>query len=58
MTIGGFRADERRGTGFVIDSDSGVVPDGTTDIDVTLTMTRTDGASNDGYADSLSLVFN
>jgi hypothetical protein len=35
----------------------GYVPAGTRKVVVTITMTRTAGSYNDGYADSLSLTF-
>ncbi len=50
-------ADRGNVTGLLPRSTSGNVPTGTRQIDVLLQMTRTDGASNDGYADNLSLVF-
>jgi len=49
-------ADRNRATGLVLRSASAPVPPGTRRIAVTLTMTRTEGTSNDGYADNLSLT--
>jgi hypothetical protein len=49
-------ADRDRATGLVLRTASAPVPPGTRRIAVTLTMTRTDGTSNDGYADNLSLT--
>lgn len=43
-------------TGMVPRSAQGLVPVGTRRAEITLTCTRTSGASNDGYADNLSLV--
>ncbi len=49
-------ADRNNLTGLLARSTTGVVPTGTRDILVTLTMSRLAGAVNDGYADNLSLV--
>ena len=49
-------ADRGNGTGLLFRTASGVVPQGTRSIVVGLTQTRSAGAENDGYADSLSLV--
>lgn len=49
-------SDRGSRTSFLQRSASGVVPKGTRKIVVTVTMTRRDGAYNDGYADNLSLV--
>ncbi len=43
-------------TGLLLRETTGHVPVGTRFIDVALTMTRTAGSYNDGYADNLSLV--
>ncbi|MCY2966244.1 MAG: hypothetical protein NT069_21870 [Planctomycetota bacterium] len=43
-------------TGLLPRSSFGAIPVGTRTIDVTLWMTRVDGAYNDGYADNLSLI--
>jgi hypothetical protein len=42
-------------TGLLLQSTSGTVPSGATQVVVTLTMTRLEGTYNDGYADSLDL---
>ena len=49
-------ADRSNATGFVFRTTNGKVPKGTSKIVVTLTMTRTAGSANDGYADNLSLT--
>lgn len=57
-TIGPVTETDRMGTtGFLQETMDGSVPKGTRSVDVLLTMIRTDGANNDGYADDLSLVF-
>jgi CSLREA domain-containing protein len=57
IAIGGFSAADRGNlTGLLPESKSGFIPAGARSIDVTLEMTRTNGARNDGYADNLSLV--
>lgn len=48
--------DRGNATGLLLRQTSGLVPVGTRFIDLQLTMTRQDGAFNDGYADDLSLV--
>lgn len=50
-------ADRQNATGLLQRKASGKVPPGTVKLVVTLRMTRTDGAYNDGYADNLSLIF-
>ena len=50
-------ADRASATGFVQRSSSGAVPSGTRTVLVVLSMVRTAGTANDGYADDLSLVF-
>jgi hypothetical protein len=54
--IGPVTEAERDGqTGLLQESTSGIVPPGATMVVLTLTMTRVEGAYNDGYADSLDL---
>lgn len=56
-TLGPVTSADRNGVSALLQrSQNGGVPSGTKVIRVTLTMTRTDGADNDGMADSLSLV--
>jgi hypothetical protein len=43
-------------TGLLFRDTQGAIPEGTRRIKVLLTMTRADGAYNDGYSDNLSLV--
>ena len=50
-------ADRAEATALVQRSATGVVPAGTARLRVALTMTRTDGSDNDGYADSLYVTF-
>jgi hypothetical protein len=50
-------ADRASATGLVQQSSSGAVPSGTRTVLVVLSMARTSGSANDGYADDLSLVF-
>jgi hypothetical protein len=49
-------ADRNNVTSFIQKTAQGNAPKGTRKILVTLTMTRTDGSANDGYADDLSLT--
>ena len=49
-------ADRNNVTGMFLRNKSALVPANTVTLRVTLTMTRTSGAFNDGYADSLSVV--
>jgi hypothetical protein len=57
-SIGPVMSSDRSGvTGFVQQSSSGAVPSGTRTVLVALSMARTEGVANDGYADDLSLVF-
>jgi len=49
-------ADRNNTTGLFLRNKSATVPANTVTLRVTLTMTRTSGAFNDGYADSLSVV--
>ncbi len=49
-------ADRNNATGLFLRNKSATVPLNTVTLRVTLTMTRTSGAFNDGYADSLSVV--
>jgi len=49
-------ADRGNTTGFRTRSAQGSVPPATRTIEVEVTLTRADGAYNDGYADDLSLV--
>lgn len=56
-SIGPVLALERDETsGMLLRMISGLLPAGTREIALTLTMTRTFGSYNDGYADNLSLV--
>jgi hypothetical protein len=56
-TIGPVTAEDRNDvTEFVMEAATGAVPAGTRSVDVLLTMTRTDGSNNDGYADDLALT--
>lgn len=55
--IGPVAAEDRQGaTGLLQRTANGKVPKGTRKIVVTLTITRTEGTANDGYADNLSLT--
>jgi hypothetical protein len=57
-SIGPVMASDRGSvTGLLQQSSSGAVPSGTRSVLVVLSMTRTSGTANDGYADNLSLVF-
>jgi hypothetical protein len=57
LTIGPVTAADRSNiTGLLSRSQQADVPAGTRQIVVVLTMTRTDGTANDGYADDLSLT--
>jgi hypothetical protein len=57
-SIGPVQGNARNSTTSLLQrSTNGVVPVGTTKIEVTLTMTKTDGSDNDGSADNLSLLF-
>jgi len=59
VTIGGVTAADRNDvTGLLPRSQQTPIPVGTRRILVVLTMTRTDGNANDGYADDLSLTIN
>lgn len=49
-------ADRNNATGLFLRNKSTTVPVNTVKVRVTLTMTRTNGTFNDGYADSLSVV--
>ncbi|GCE14360.1 hypothetical protein [Tengunoibacter tsumagoiensis] len=49
-------ADRQNATELLQRTATGKIPVGTVKLVVTLTMNRTDGAYNDGYADSLSLI--
>ena len=50
-------ADRKDATGLLQRSSNGTVPSGTRTVLVVLSLLRTDGTANDGYADDLSLVF-
>jgi hypothetical protein len=50
-------ADRADVTGLSQRSSNGAVPSGTRTVSVVLSMIRTDGTANDGYADNLSLLF-
>lgn len=57
VTVGGVTAADRNNiTGLLLRSQQGNVPAGTRKILVVLTMTRTEGNANDGYADELALA--
>lgn len=57
MTIGPVIATDRTNlTGLLLRQNSAVIPNGTRKLAALLTMTRTDGSYNDGYADNLSLI--
>jgi hypothetical protein len=57
-SIGPVLASDRSGaTGLLQRSSTGVVPAGTRTASVVLSLVRTEGTSNDGCADNLSLVF-
>jgi hypothetical protein len=49
-------ADRGDATGLLARSQQGMVPVGTRQVVVVLTMTRTEGHANDGYADNLSFT--
>lgn len=48
--------DRKQTVSLILRTASAPVPEGTRQILVTLTMTRAEGTSNDGYADNLSLT--
>ena len=50
--------DRGNATGLILRRGSGIVPVNTTRVVITQTMTRSNGNSNDGYADSLSFICN
>ncbi len=57
VQLGPVLAADRGGqTALLFREATGVVPAGTRNLELTLLMTRTEGTSNDGYADNLSLV--
>lgn len=57
VQLGPVTADDRKGlTSLLQRSQNGLVPAGTRQIHVLLTMTRKDGDYNDGYADNISLA--
>jgi hypothetical protein len=57
-SIGPVLSSERAGvSGLLFRSTSGAVPAGTRTALVVLTITRTEGSANDGYADNLLLAF-
>jgi hypothetical protein len=59
VTVGHVTAKDRaNATGLFLRRGSGVVPVNSTRVVITQTMTRFNGTSNDGYADSLSFVCN
>jgi hypothetical protein len=51
-------ADRQAANGLLFRSTAGMLPAGTRTVQVTLMMTRTSGAFNDGYADSLMFKVN
>jgi hypothetical protein len=56
-SIGPVTATDRSNqTGLLLRSSDGTVPSGTRKVLVVVSMVRTDGTANDGYADNLSLV--
>jgi hypothetical protein len=56
-TIGPVLATDRNDTTELLERDAtGAVPKTTRTLQVTLSMVRTDGAANDGYADDLSFI--
>jgi uncharacterized protein (TIGR03437 family) len=57
VTLGPYLASDRNNNSELLQAaQNGSVPAGTRQINVLLTMTRTDGSDNDGLADSLSLI--
>ena len=57
-SIGPVTSSDRAGvTGLLQRSSTGAVPAGTRTVSVVLSLVRTEGTANDGYADNLSLVF-
>ena len=57
VSIGNVLATDRADTtSLLLRKLNGIIPAGTRSVELTLTMSRTDGSYNDGYADSLSLV--
>jgi hypothetical protein len=59
VTVGHATAKDRgNATGLILRHGSGIVPVNATRVVITQTMTRFNGNSNDGYADSLSFVCN
>ena len=57
VTTGDVTAPDRsNATGLLQRCASGIIPAGSTSVMITLTMTRFNGNSNDGYADSLQFV--
>jgi hypothetical protein len=57
VNVGGVTPGDRSNTtGLLSRTIQATVPTGTRKIALVLTMTRTDGTANDGYADNLSLV--
>lgn len=56
-SIGPVTAEDRNSaTALLSEQSMGAVPAGTRSVEVVLSMTRTDGTNNDGYADDLSLT--
>jgi hypothetical protein len=59
VTVGHATAKDRgNATGLILRRGSGIVPVNATRVVITQTMTRLNGNSNDGYADSLSFICN
>jgi hypothetical protein len=59
VTVGHATAKDRaNATGLILRRGSGIVPQNATRVVITQTMTRLNGNSNDGYADSLSFICN
>jgi len=56
-TIGGFGSTARGGQSVLLyDSYTGLIPAGTSQVEITLVMTKVEGWYNDGYADNLSFI--
>ena len=59
VSVGGVTAGDRaQVTGLLSRTATAAVPTGTRQVVVTVTMTRREGANNDGYADDLLMVLN
>ena len=51
-------ADRSDQTGLLARSATGLVPEGTRSVDLTVALTRLEGTNNDGYADNISFDVN